>query len=43
MVPGLQRYEAYICGPTGMTETAVSSLRECGLKRRHIHHEAFDF
>ncbi|HUN38131.1 MAG TPA: ferredoxin reductase family protein [Trebonia sp.] len=43
MVPGLQRYEAYVCGPNGMTETAVQSLRECGLKQRHIHHEAFDF
>jgi ferredoxin-NADP reductase len=43
MVPGLQRYEAYVCGPAGMTETAVASLRESGLKRRHIHHEDFDF
>jgi predicted ferric reductase len=43
MVPGLQRYEAYVCGPNGMTTTAVASLRESGLKARHIHHEAFDF
>jgi ferredoxin-NADP reductase len=43
LVPGLQRYEAYVCGPTGMTETVVESLRAVGLKRRHIHHEAFDF
>jgi ferredoxin-NADP reductase len=43
MVPGLQRYEAYVCGPNGMTGTAVASLRSSGLKRRHIHHEAFDF
>jgi predicted ferric reductase len=43
LVTGLQRYEAYVCGPTGMTQTAVESLRELGVRRRHIHHEAFDF
>jgi ferredoxin-NADP reductase len=32
-----------VCGPNGMTETAVASLRACDLKARHIHHEAFDF
>jgi ferredoxin-NADP reductase len=43
LVPGLHRYEAYVCGPNGMTETAVESLRALGVKRRHIHHETFDF
>ncbi|HTU73272.1 MAG TPA: ferredoxin reductase family protein [Trebonia sp.] len=43
MVPGLQRYEAYVCGPSGMTETAIASLRDSGLRPRHIHHEDFDF
>lgn len=42
-IPGLNRYEAYICGPAGMTEAAISSLREVGLKRHRIHHESFDF
>jgi uncharacterized protein YjiS (DUF1127 family) len=26
-----------------MTRTAVESLRDLGIRRRHIHHEAFDF
>jgi predicted ferric reductase len=43
LVPGLQRHEAYVCGPNGMTETAVESLRAVGVRRRHIHHETFDF
>jgi ferredoxin-NADP reductase/DMSO/TMAO reductase YedYZ heme-binding membrane subunit len=43
MVPGLHRYEAYVCGPPGMTQTAVESLRAAGISRRHIHRESFDF
>jgi predicted ferric reductase len=43
MVPGLHRYEAYICGPPGMTQTAVNSLRAVGIPARRIHHESFDF
>jgi ferredoxin-NADP reductase/DMSO/TMAO reductase YedYZ heme-binding membrane subunit len=42
-VPGLHRYEAYVCGPTGMTEAAVKSLVAAGIPRRRIHHENFDF
>ena len=43
MVPGVHRYEAYVCGPPGMTETAVESLVELGVPRRRIHRESFDF
>jgi predicted ferric reductase len=43
LVPGLHRYEAYVCGPPGMTETAIASLRDAGIPRRRIHHESFDF
>jgi ferredoxin-NADP reductase len=43
LVPGLHRYEAYVCGPNGMTAAAVESLQALGVKRRHIHHETFDF
>ena len=43
MVPGLHRYEAYVCGPPGMTQTAVESLRAAGIPRRRIHRESFDF
>jgi predicted ferric reductase len=42
-IPGLHRYEAYICGPAGMTETAVAGLRAAGIRRHRIHHESFDF
>jgi len=42
-VPGLHRYEAYVCGPTGMTQAAVNSLLAAGIPRRRIHHESFDF
>jgi predicted ferric reductase len=43
LVPGLHRYEAYVCGPPGMTETTIASLREAGIPRRRVHHESFDF
>jgi ferredoxin-NADP reductase len=43
LVPGLRRYEAYVCGPAGMTRTVIASLRESGIDRRRIHHETFDF
>jgi predicted ferric reductase len=41
-VPGLHRYEAYVCGPTGMTQAAVNALVAAGVPRRRIHHESFD-
>ena len=43
IVPGLHRHEAYICGPSGMTQTVVASLLAAGVQRRRIHHESFEF
>jgi ferredoxin-NADP reductase len=43
LVPGLHRYEAYVCGPAGMTEAAIASLRATGIPRRRIRHESFEF
>lgn len=43
LVPGLHRYEAYVCGPSGMTKAAIAGLRGNGIRRRRIHHETFDF
>jgi ferredoxin-NADP reductase/DMSO/TMAO reductase YedYZ heme-binding membrane subunit len=43
LIPGLHRYEAYVCGPAGMTETVVQSLLDLGVPRRRIHRESFDF
>ena len=43
LVPGLHRRQAYVCGPPGMTQTAIRALRAAGVPRRRIHHESFDF
>jgi len=43
LVPSLHRREAYICGPPGMVDTVIASLRTAGMPRRRIHHESFDF
>jgi predicted ferric reductase len=43
LVPALPRYEAYVCGPPGMTQSAMASLRAAGIPRGRIHHESFDF
>jgi predicted ferric reductase len=41
IVPGLHRYEAYVCGPPGMTQTVVASLLAAGVPNHRIHHESF--
>jgi ferredoxin-NADP reductase/DMSO/TMAO reductase YedYZ heme-binding membrane subunit len=41
IVPGLHDYEAYICGPPGMTQTVVASLLAAGVPRRRVHFESF--
>jgi predicted ferric reductase len=43
LVPGLHRHDVYLCGPTGMTDAAISALRDAGVPRRRIHHESFEF
>ncbi|HMH36088.1 MAG TPA: hypothetical protein VK584_04055, partial [Streptosporangiaceae bacterium] len=43
LVPGLDQQEAYVCGPVGMTSSAVRALRAAGVPRRHIHFESFEF
>jgi ferredoxin-NADP reductase len=43
LVPGLHRCEVYLCGPGGMTETAVAELRAAGVPRSRIHYESFEF
>ena len=42
LVPGLHRHDVYLCGPSGMTETAIAALREAGVPRRRIHYESFE-
>lgn len=43
LVPGVHRMDVYLCGPTGMTETAVAALAGAGVPRRRIHYESFEF
>ena len=43
LVPGLRRYDVYVCGPPGMTGSAVAALRAAGVPRGQIHHESFEF
>jgi predicted ferric reductase len=43
LVPGLHRHDVYLCGPPGMTDTAIYALRDAGVPRRRIHHEKFEF
>jgi predicted ferric reductase len=43
LVPDLAERDVYLCGPPGMTETAIRSLRRAGVPRRRIHHESFAF
>ncbi|WP_329069908.1 ferredoxin reductase family protein [Streptomyces sp. NBC_01429] len=43
LVPDLAAHEVYLCGPPGMTDAAKRALHRAGLRRRHIHHESFEF
>jgi ferredoxin-NADP reductase len=43
LVPGVHRMEVYLCGPPGMTGSAVAALTEAGVPRRRIHYESFEF
>jgi predicted ferric reductase len=42
LAPGLHRMDVYLCGPPGMTGTAVTALTEAGVPRRRIHYESFE-
>jgi ferredoxin-NADP reductase len=39
----VHRMDVYLCGPTGMTETAKIALIEAGVPWRRIHYESFEF
>jgi predicted ferric reductase len=41
LVPDLAERDVYVCGPPGMTDFAVRSVRAAGAPRRHIHVEKF--
>jgi predicted ferric reductase len=43
LVPGLDQQDAYVCGPAGMTASAVRALRAAGVPGQSIHVESFEF
>jgi predicted ferric reductase len=43
LAPGVHRMDVYLCGPPGMTGSAVTALTEAGVPRRRIHYESFEF
>ncbi len=43
LVPDLAAHDVFVCGPAGMVAAASTALRACGVPRRRIHHESFDF
>jgi predicted ferric reductase len=43
LAPGVHKMDVYLCGPPGMTGTAVAALTEAGVPRRRIHYESFEF
>ncbi|MBV2353369.1 ferric reductase-like transmembrane domain-containing protein [Streptomyces sp. J2-1] len=43
LVPDLAAHDVYLCGPPGMTQAALTALRDAGVPSRRIHHESFAF
>ena len=43
LAPGVHKMDVYLCGPPGMTGTAVAALTEAGVPRSRIHYESFEF
>jgi predicted ferric reductase len=41
-IPDLAEHDVYLCGPDGMTTAVAKALRSAGVRRRQIHHEAFE-
>ncbi|MEV7179971.1 ferredoxin reductase family protein [Kitasatospora sp. NPDC093679] len=41
LLPDLAEHEVYLCGPEGMAEEAVRSLRAAGVRPNRIHRESF--
>jgi predicted ferric reductase len=42
-VPDVAERDVFVCGPSGMTETTVRSLRQARVPRHRIHVESFEF
>jgi len=42
LVPDVAQRDVYVCGPPGMIDAAVASLRSLGVRRSRLHTERFD-
>ena len=43
LVPDIAERDVYVCGPEGMVDATLVSLRDAGVPRSHIHAERFAF
>ncbi|MCU1593716.1 MAG: ferric reductase, partial [Frankiales bacterium] len=43
VLPDVAQHDVYLCGPDGMTASAVRALRQAGVPQQRIHHESFAF
>jgi predicted ferric reductase len=43
LVPDVRHRDVYLCGPAGMVEAAIATLRRLRVRRRQIHLDPFEF
>ncbi len=43
LVPDVRRRDVYLCGPAGLVDTSVATLRRLRVPRRQIHVDPFEF
>lgn len=43
LVPDLRRRDVYLCGPQGIVDASVKTLRRMRVPKKHIHLDAFEF
>jgi ferredoxin-NADP reductase len=43
LVPDIAERDVYVCGPEGMVDATLASLRDAGVPRSHVHAERFAF
>jgi predicted ferric reductase len=43
LVPDLRRRDVYLCGPQGIIDTSVKTLRRMRVPKKHIHLDPFEF
>lgn len=43
LIPGIERADIYMCGPTGFVDTVRDSVQRLGVPKARIHDELFEF